>query len=402
MLAKVRTLFKFNRDILLPFVLLGAGIALVWLFPDPVVLSVFVAMMSFLWMWQGKRTTPRSTSADVSAGQFAAAVGHEINNTLDAVRSDMHEQFGRAKNELGQVRGLQADAIEGLVESFTGLERQSKQQLEMVVDLIRRISGQFSDDSGQHRMAQEAAEIVAVFVDNIKAMGKGSMDLVNALNEISEQLTAADRLLSEIDGISAQTNLLALNAAIEAARAGEAGRGFAVVADEVRKLSQRSSQFSEQIRDNYEVTRQAMERAGEIVGEMASRDINMALTSQGRIAEMMDEVADTNKFLSQELNDVSSLAENISDNVAVAVRSLQFEDMTRQLIEGLEGRNDTLQLLTDRLMDINQVVTGGSVAHGELLERVQQIKAEIDRELEILAHRSIRQQDMDSGEAELF
>lgn len=402
MLAKVRTFFEFNRDILLPFVLLSAGMLLIWLFPDPVVFSVFVAVMSFLWMWQGKRIMLRSESSDASAGQFAAAVEHEINNTLNAVRSDMHEQFERAKNELGQVRGLQADAIEGLVESFTGLEQQSKQQFEMVVDLIRRISGQFSDDSGQHRMAQEAAEVVAVFVDSIKAMGKGSMDLVNALNEISEQLTAADKLLSEIDGISGQTNLLALNAAIEAARAGEAGRGFAVVADEVRKLSQRSSQFSEQIRDNYDVTRQIMERAGEIVGEMASRDINMALTSQDRIAEMMDEVADTNKFLSQELHDVSSLAENISHNVAVAVRSLQFEDMTRQLVEGLEVRADTLHLLTEKLIDMNRVVEGASPERGELLARIQQLKVEIDRELEALAHRSIRQQDMDSGEAELF
>lgn len=401
MFTALRTRLRGNLHLALPSALSVGGLGLVWLFPAPWALSGFVVAMSLLWWWQGQQSTSAGPHADSdSPGRDAA--GREISAILGEVQGSLHEQFERTTEELGQVRGLQANAIEGLVESFTGLERQSQEQLDMVVDLMQRVSGQFSEDSGQHRMAQEAADIVAVFVDNIQAMGKGSMDLVNALNQISAQLAEADQLLSEIDGISGQTNLLALNAAIEAARAGEAGRGFAVVADEVRNLSQRSSQFSEQIRANYDITRQTMQQAGEIVGEMASRDINMALTSQNRIAEMMDEVAATNTHVSQELHDVSGLAERISDNVAVAVRSLQFEDMTRQLIERLESRCQALQLLTDKLIDMNGTRVDMDGQHDALLRNIQALKADIDRELEQLAHRSIRQQGMDSGEAELF
>jgi methyl-accepting chemotaxis protein len=391
-----------DRLILLPAIFLIAGIGLVWIYPEPALLTTLLVVMSAFWTWQLSRFPSRSAPVERVVESSSPADHSGFDSVFSDVQGRMREQFERTSDELGQVRGLQATAIEGLVDSFTGLEQQSKQQFDLVVDLMQRVSAQFSDESGQHKMAQEASDVVAVFVENIKAMGKGSMDLVNALNNISNQLTEADKLLSEIDGISAQTNLLALNAAIEAARAGEAGRGFAVVADEVRNLSQRSGQFSEQIRENYNTTRETMQQAGEIVGEMASRDIDMALSSRDRIAEMMNDVAETNKHLSQELGDISGISENISENVAVAVRSLQFEDMTRQLIESLETRCETMHLMTDKLIDMNRMVAASPGEHDVLLQKIQQLKAEVEEELEILAHRSIQQQDMGSGEAELF
>jgi methyl-accepting chemotaxis protein len=252
-------------------------------------------------------------------------------------------------------------------------------------------------------MANEAKDVVEVFVENIKAMSKGSMELVSALNEMRHQLGEADKLLSEIDGISSQTNLLALNAAIEAARAGEAGRGFAVVADEVRKLSLRSTQFSEQIRHNYDLTLAKMEETGVIVGEMASRDIDLATVSQSRIHDMMSEVAETNRELNEKLVAVSGVSEDISSNVGVAVRSLQFEDMTRQLLERIEHRSATLDQLVGRLVELGQIVVEHRCSdRAAMMEQLEQTKDEIERELAAMAESAITQQDMDSGDLELF
>jgi len=387
-------------NIKLPLLFFVIGVGLSWFLDVPPLFIGFIVVMSFIWIWQLKgqgQNLASSQNVDLNPNHSKSI---EIKSVLNAVKHDLNDGFQNSTDELAQVGGLQATAIEGLVDSFTGLEQQSKQQLDMVVSLIERISSQFTDESGQHSMAKESAEIVGVFVENIQAMSKGSMDLVNSLNDISQQLDIADKLLSEIDGISAQTNLLALNAAIEAARAGEAGRGFAVVADEVRSLSQRSADFSEQIRANHKLTQDTMRQAGVLVGEMASRDIDLTLTSQGRIAEMMEEVAETNQYMTAQLNEVSNASNEISENVGVAVRSLQFEDMTRQLLERVEGRSQALSFSTDKLVELTSLSLNGQSQ--DLHEELLRIRQEIEQQLAVVSYRTVEQQDMGSGEAELF
>lgn len=400
MIAKKANIFQQLGKLKLPLLFLVIGLTLCFFLNTRPTITGFIVLMSIVWIWQLKGSSPKLPDGQSSEEFHFNSDSIEIKSVFSAVKHDLNGEFQLSADEIGQVRSLQATAIEGLVESFTGLEQQSRQQLDMVVALIDRISGQFNEESGQHRMGQEAADIVNVFVENIQAMGKGSMDLVNALNEMGAQLAVADKLLSEIDGISSQTNLLALNAAIEAARAGEAGRGFAVVADEVRKLSQRSAEFSKQIRGNYDLTLDTMGQAGLIVGEMASRDIDLALNSQTRISEMMEEVAEANQFMSNQLNDISAVSNEISENVGVAVRSLQFEDMTRQLLERVDGRGEVLRLSIDKLVEL--VVLSIESQGQNRLDDVRRIKQEIEQELTAVAHSAVDQEDMGSGEAELF
>src|SRR3546814_2120216 len=97
-----------------------------------------------------------------------------------------------------------------------------------------------------------------------------------------KHLDAIFDLLGDVKTIADQTNLLALNAAIEAARAGEAGRGFAVVAEEVRSLSERSTNFNEQIRKLVSVSKDAIAKVRDTVGDMATRDSSVSSGAQDR------------------------------------------------------------------------------------------------------------------------
>ena len=168
------------------------------------------------------------------------------------------------------------------------------------------------------------------------------MALVDKLDDMMLQTNTVGAMLNDIKEITDQTNLLALNAAIEAARAGDAGRGFAVVADEVRKLSRKTDSFSEQIRKVMGKTQQSMLAASGLAEVMATKDMNIALSSKRRVEGMMQEVVKINHMLAEKLGSVDTISQGISDKVQKAVTCLQFEDMVTQILEHISGRADAM------------------------------------------------------------
>jgi len=325
----------------------------------------------------------------------------------------LNNEIDSSCKELSQARGVVGDAVTNLGNSFSALNGDIQEQKSMVTGIIDNVSGaslKGTDDDekaiGIKEFANETSEILTYFIDLLVNVSKQSIETVHKIDDMVYQMDEIFKLLEDIKTIADQTSLLALNAAIEAAHAGEAGRGFAVVADEVRKLSQHSNRFNDEIRNHVEKTRNSISEARKIVGDVASKDMNMAISAKSRVDMMLNEVGNMNGRVSENLGAVSILSDNINENINIAVRGLQFEDIVSQQIDSSQRyleklkaySNDLLNQLSDLDNGNNSELFDYEEALSLIKDKARKERSELNHERDKPAH----QESIVEGEVELF
>jgi methyl-accepting chemotaxis protein len=335
------------------------------------------------------------------------ALLNEFHLLLEECSTRFSGQLDIARGELGQVQTLLSEAITGLTDSFHSMHEHTQRQREVSLAVT---SG---DEGGQGAIrfdvfVKDTSAVMQRVVDSIVGNSKLGMELVELTESIAARTQDVQSILSEIGAIAKQTNLLALNAAIEAARAGEAGRGFAVVADEVRDLSGRTSQFSQQINKVIQDMQVTVKQTEVAIQRMASQDLTFAFESKQSVEKIIGTMESQNQTRMAAVGQLGGIADEVDMQVGRAVTALQFQDIVSQLLGHVGRRVDAIDDVSRHLGGLAQTLQRNATtpdAAGALLSLRNETRAVAERlkDMEqITANNPVSQSQMSQGDIELF
>ena len=224
-----------------------------------------------------------------------------------------------------------AESAQRLSEAATAMN-----EMNATVQEVARNAGSASAASAETKQKAEAgSQVVERAVRSIGEVHQMSLALKDDMVQLNEHSQDITRIMGVISDIADQTNLLALNAAIEAARAGEAGRGFAVVADEVRKLAEKTMASTNDVGNAIKAIQESTAKS--MVGvDNAVERIGEATELAGRSGEALQEIVATVEITADQVNAIATASEEQSAASEEINQSIvQVNDMSRQTAEAM-------------------------------------------------------------------
>lgn len=304
-----------------------------------------------------QETKDLSRRVEVTGRNEVSEIGHSFNELVASFQDLIRGVVASAQEVLALTTQLASAAAH--VAASSTRQKDSSSSMATAVEETRASIAQVADNSGEaHRIAEQAGELSnrgeAIVHDAAEEMSKiagAVQESATRIQSLGEQSARISSIVGVIKEIADQTNLLALNAAIEAARAGEQGRGFAVVADEVRKLAERTTQSTQEIGAMIATIQGGTEEAVRAMQEGSSRvEGGVALAHQAGASmasiregagSVIAAVGDIRQALDEQSRAAQLVAESVESIVAMAEQnSAEMGDIasTSQRLEGLARR----------------------------------------------------------------
>ncbi|MDT8445628.1 MAG: HAMP domain-containing methyl-accepting chemotaxis protein [bacterium] len=288
--------------------------------------------------------------ADIAGKDEVAQSGQALDKLLATLQPAMRNILSEAETLSAAAAQLSAsttelsrtaDEVNGGIEGQAAAITQANQNIIELTQSIQDVS------AGARQVHQAAGEADKAASNGVSAM----QNTKAAITKISESSGKIVGIINVITEIANQTNLLSLNAAIEAAKAGESGKGFAVVADEVRVLADRSNTQVEQIRNLIEISSQNVTEGTQVV-ETTAEYLTQITTQVQQIGQQIASIADELTAQEQRADEVSKATEEINE---ISETNASAMNQVSVAVTEIEKTSEELSGMAEKLKDLVQV-----------------------------------------------
>ena len=343
--------------------------------------------------WIEKQATDKT-----EIGEMVASLIHlrqEIGDTMARLKQSVDNTTSTARNleDLTHKSNTEAESSKESVHFVTRLVSSSLDAMNHANRSVEEVSHAANmtatsategaeASSSTATISQSAVNGVQQFIHKLSSVEKASQENSQSISEVGSSVTAISEFVNTIRNIASQTNLLALNAAIEAARAGEAGRGFAVVADEVRKLAEESNVASHQV--------------AELI-EKLQNNTNASINATQQSTQVISEVIVDADKTQQQLREALDAIGRINDSMqTIAAAAQEQAASSNEIAHSINQVTESTQELSKKISDVSHA-TDNSVAAMSQVSREAERLAQVSEELQHVMDRFVLDESSKHG-----